>query len=131
VTEPSTLTRTLVVGAGGFLGASARYLLGGVVYKWIPATFPWATFVINVTGCFGIGFLAVLAQEKMSLAPGGRLFLMVGVLGGYTTFSTFGLETIALVREGSLASAALNVAGQVVLGLLAVWAGAAAARVLP
>ena len=129
--EASTLARTLVVGAGGFLGASARYLLGGVIYKWIPATFPWATFVINVTGCFGIGFLAVLAEEKMSLAPGGRLFLMVGVLGGYTTFSTFGLETIALVREGSLASAALNVAGQVVLGLLAVWAGAAAARVLP
>jgi len=125
------LGRTIVVGLGGFIGASARYLLGGFVYKWVPATFPWATFLINVTGCFGIGFLAVLAEERMTLAPGGRLFLMVGVLGGYTTFSTFGYETIALVREGSLASAALNVVGQVVLGLVAVWAGAAAARVLP
>ena len=125
------LERTLVVGTGGFLGASARYLLGGVVYRWLPATFPWATFVINVTGCFGIGFLAVLAEERMLLGPGARLFLMVGVLGGYTTFSTFGYETIALLRDGSLGAASLNVLGQVALGLLAVWAGMTAARVLP
>jgi CrcB protein len=125
------LERTLVVGTGGFLGASARYLLGGAIYHWLPATFPWATFLINVTGCFGIGFLAVLAEERMLLGPGARLFLMVGVLGGYTTFSTFGYETIALLRDGSLAAASLNVLGQVALGLLAVWAGMAAARVLP
>ena len=125
------LARTLAVGVGGFLGASARYLLGGAVYRWLPATFPWATFLINVTGCFGIGFLAVLAEERMVLGPDARLFLMVGVLGGYTTFSTFGYETIALLRDGSLGAASLNVLGQVVLGLLAVWAGMAAARVLP
>ena len=125
------LVRTLVVGAGGFLGASARYLLGGAIYRWLPATFPWATFVINVTGCFGIGFLAVLAEERMLLGPGARLFLMVGILGGYTTFSTFGYETIALLRESSFAAAAINVLGQVALGLVAVGAGAAAARVLP
>ena len=125
------LVRTLVVGAGGFLGASARYLLGGAIYRWLPATFPWATFVINVTGCFGIGFLAVLAEERMLLGPGARLFLMVGILGGYTTFSTFGYETIALLRESSFAAAAFNVLGHVALGLVAVWAGAAAARVLP
>jgi fluoride exporter len=125
------LERTLVVGTGGFLGAAARYLLGGAVYRWLPASFPWATFVINVTGCFGIGFLAVLAEERMLLGPGARLFLMVGVLGGYTTFSTFGYETIALLRDGSLVAAALNVLGQVALGLLAVWAGMTAARVLP
>ena len=125
------LVRTLVVGAGGFLGASARYLLGGAIYRWLPATFPWATFVINVTGCFGIGFLAVLMEERMVLGPSARLFLMVGILGGYTTFSTFGYETIALLRESSFAAAAINVLGQVALGLVAVWAGAAAARVLP
>ena len=87
--------------------------------------------MINVTGCFGIGFLAVLAEERMLLGPGARLFLMVGVLGGYTTFSTFGYETIALLRDGSLVAAALNVLGQVALGLLAVWVGMTAARVLP
>ena len=125
------IARTLLVGIGGFLGASARYLLGGAIYRWLPATFPWATLVINVTGCFGIGFLAVLVEERMLLGPGARLFLMVGILGGYTTFSTFGYETIALVRESSFAAAAVNVLGQVALGLVAVWAGAAAARVLP
>ena len=125
------LERTLVVGAGGFLGAAARYLLGGLVYRWLPATFPWATFLINVTGCFGIGFLAVLAEERMLLGPAARLFLMVGILGGYTTFSTFGYETNALLRDGSVGTAALNALGQVALGLLAVWAGAAAARILP
>jgi CrcB protein len=125
------LERTLVVGTGGFLGAAARYLLGGLVYRWLPATFPWATFLINVTGCFGIGFLAVLAEERMVLGPAARLFLMVGVLGGYTTFSTFGYETTALLRDGSVGAAALNALGQVVLGLLAVWGGMTAARVLP
>jgi len=125
------IARTLVVGAGGFLGASARYVLGGLLYRWLPATFPWATLVINVTGCFGIGFLAVMVEERMVLGPGARLFLMVGILGGYTTFSTFGYETIALLRESSFAAAAGNVLGQVALGLVAVWAGAAAARVLP
>jgi fluoride exporter len=125
------ITRTLVVGAGGFLGASARYVLGGVLYRWLPATFPWATLVINVTGCFGIGFLAVMVEERMVLGPSARLFLMVGILGGYTTFSTFGYETIALLRESSFVAAALNVLGQVALGLVAVAAGAAAARVLP
>jgi CrcB protein len=125
------IARTLVVGAGGFLGAAARYVLGGLLYRWLPATFPGATFVINVTGCFGIGFLAVMVEERMVLGPGARLFLMVGILGGYTTFSTFGYETIALLRESSFAAAAFNVLGQVALGLVAVWAGAAAARVLP
>ncbi len=120
-----------MVGIGGFLGASARYLLGGVIYRWLPATFPWATFAINVTGCFGIGLVVALAEERMVLGPTIRLFLTVGVLGGYTTFSSFGYETMVLVREGSFGAAALNVLAQVALGLFAVWAGAAAARMLP
>jgi|SRR5215470_11761262 len=123
--------RTLVVGLGGFLGAAARYLVGGLIYRWVPATFPWATFVINVTGCFAIGLLAALAEERMVVGPGVRLFLAVGVLGGYTTFSSFGYETMALVRDGSLGAAAFNVLGQVALGLAAVWAGAAVVRLLP
>jgi CrcB protein len=122
------LTKTLLAGAGGFVGTAARYWLGGVVYKYLPATFPYATFLINVSGCFGIGFLAILADEKFVLGPDARVFWMIGVLGGYTTFSTFGYETASLIREGSLTAALVNAAGQVVVGLLAVWAGAALAR---
>ena len=125
------IARTLVVGIGGFLGASARYLLGGAIYRWLPATFPWATFAINVTGCFGIGLVVALAEERMVVGPNARLFLAVGVLGGYTTFSTFGYETLELIREGSFGAAAFNVLAQVALGLLAVGAGAAVARILP
>jgi len=125
------MEKTLLVGLGGFVGASARYLVGGVVYRYLPATFPYATVFVNVSGCFGIGFLAVLVEERYLLGPGARLFWMIGVLGGYTTFSTFGYETIALVREGSHGAALLNVGGQMVLALLAVWLGAIMARWLP
>lgn len=124
----SEWARTLVVGAGGFVGVSLRYLLGGFVYRFVPPDFPWATFLINVSGCFVIGFLAILAEERGPVGPTGRLFWLVGVLGGYTTFSTFGYETFSLAREGSHALAAANAAGQVLLGLAAVWAGVAVAR---
>jgi CrcB protein len=108
-----------------------RFLLGGAVHRFLPASFPYGTFLINVTGCFGIGFLAVLVEERFLLGPGARLFWMVGVLGGYTTFSTFGYETMMLLRGGSQAAALVNAAGQVLLGLAAVAAGAVTARVLP
>jgi fluoride exporter len=122
--------KVLLAGGGGFLGTTARYLLGGLIQRWLPDTFPYATFVINVTGCLVIGFLGVLAQERLSLGADGRVFWMTGVLGGYTTFSTFGYETTLLLRAGSTVGAAVNVIGQVVLGVLAVWLGAAAARSL-
>ena len=124
----SELARTIVVGAGGFVGVSLRYVLGGLVYRVIPPDFPWATFLINVSGCFVIGFLAILAEERGPIGPTGRLFWLVGVLGGYTTFSTFGYETMSLAREGSHSLAAANAVGQVLLGLAAVWAGVAVAR---
>jgi CrcB protein len=124
----SEWTRTLVVGAGGFLGASARYALGGLVYRLASPSFPWATLLVNVSGCFAIGLLAVLAGERGPVGPTGRLFWMVGVLGGYTTFSSFGYETLSLAREGSYTLAAASAVGQVVLGLTAVWAGAVVAR---
>jgi CrcB protein len=124
----SEWTRTLVVGAGGFLGASARYALGGLVYRLASPSFPWATLLVNVSGCFAIGLLAVLAGERGPVGPTGRLFWMVGVLGGFTTFSSFGYETLSLAREGSYTLAAASAVGQVVLGLTAVWAGAVVAR---
>ena len=122
------IPRTLLVGTGGFLGAVARYTVGGLVYRWLPPTFPYATLLINVTGCLVIGFLAVLGEERFLIGPRGRLFWMVGVLGGYTTFSTFGHETATLLREASYLPAALNAVGHLLIGVLAVFAGAALAR---
>jgi CrcB protein len=123
--------RVLLVGVGGFLGSSARYLAGGVVHRYLPSSFPYGTFLINVTGCLAIGFLGVLAEERGSLGPEGRLFWMIGVVGGYTTFSTFGYETLSLLRDGRLGAALFNAAGQVLIGLAAVWIGAIAAGRLP
>lgn len=126
----SEWVRTLLVGAGGFVGATLRYTVGGLVSRAVPPDFPWATLAVNVSGCFVIGLLAVLAEERGPLGPAGRLFLMVGILGGYTTFSTFGYETLSLVREGSHGLAAANAVGQVLVGLGAVWAGMTVARVV-
>lgn len=125
------LRQLALVGTGGGLGAALRFLVGGLVHRQLSAAFPWGTFLINVTGCFGIGFLAVLVEERFLLGPGARLFWMVGVLGGYTTFSTFGYETLVLLRGGSQAAALANAGGQLLLGLLGVWLGTLAARVLP
>lgn len=125
----SEWARTLLVGAGGFVGATLRYLLGGLVSRHAPPEFPWGTLLINVSGCFLIGLLAVFAEER-GVGLGGRLFLMAGVLGGYTTFSTFGYETLSLIREGSHALAAANALGQLLLGLAAVWVGMTVARAM-
>ncbi len=120
----------LAVGIGGALGSSLRYGANLLAQRHWPAAFPWATLLVNVTGCFAIGLLAVLADERGSLGPNTRLFLLVGVLGGYTTFSSFGYETLSLAGAGHPGWALANVVGQVGLGLLAVWAGMAAGRVL-
>jgi len=122
--------RPLLVGAGGFVGAAMRYVVGGLVHRLVPPSFPWGTFLVNVSGCFAIGFLAVLAGEKGAIGPPGRLFWMIGVLGGFTTFSTFGYESFTLAQDGSHVLAAGNILGQVALGLAAVWAGVVLARVI-
>jgi fluoride exporter len=123
------MLKSLWVGVGGFLGSSARYLLGGWLNQLAPrALFPYETLVINVTGCLGIGLLAGLAEFRGVFAPELRLFLLVGILGGYTTFSTFGYETFQLLRDGELFLAGLNVALQAGIGVAAVWGGYALAR---
>ncbi len=120
--------RVLLVGLGGFLGAVARYLGGAAIARLLPPTFPFGTFVVNAVGCLLIGALAVLTDERLVLGTRARLFLLVGVLGGFTTFSSFGYETITLLRQGSQWLAAVNVVGHVVVGLLAVWLGAVVMR---
>ncbi len=118
------MTRLLLVGAGGFLGAVMRYLAGGAVQAAARyGHFPWGTLAVNVAGCLLIGFVAGLAELRSVFTPEQRLFLITGFLGGFTTFSAYGYETYFLVRSGEGALAAVNVVGQVLLGLAAVWGG--------
>ena len=115
------------VGAGGFLGAALRYAVTVIALRFLPSTFPYGTLLVNLTGCFAIGLLAASFDLRATgLAP--RLFWIAGVLGGYTTFSAFGYETLVLLRQGDLGAALVNVGAQVAVGLLAVWAGLSIAR---
>jgi CrcB protein len=113
-----------LVGVGGLIGASTRYAIG----RWVNdlagnPTFPYGTLAVNVIGCLLIGILAGLAATRTLIGVDTRAFLMVGVLGGFTTFSAFGLDTIELMRRGDYFVGVSNVALQVTLGLVAVWAG--------
>ena len=125
------MEKVLLAGAGGFLGSALRYSLGGWLARWRGGgDFPIETFLINVTGCLVIGFLAGLAETRGLFAGSTRVFLFIGVLGGYTTFSTLGYETFQLVRGGQFGLGALSAGGQLVLGMAAVWLGDAAARLM-
>lgn len=121
----------LVVGAGGFCGAVARVAVSGAVQRWAPAAvFPYGTLAVNVGGCLAIGVLGALAEMHGFLSPRARLFLVLGFLGSFTTFSTFGHETMMLALEARPLAAMANVAAQVVAGLAACWLGYALVRAL-
>jgi len=121
----------LLVGFGGFLGSVTRYGVSGWATQLTHASrFPAGTAVVNVTGCLLIGLLAGIAEHAHVMSPATRLFLLTGVLGGYTTYSAFAYETYFLGRLNLTLAAAGNVALQVVLGLGAVWAGARLAAFL-
>ena len=112
------------VGLGGFLGSIGRYLASGVVHQIFPNTyFPIGTAAVNIIGCFLIGVLTGLAEFRNLLSPEMRMFLVTGLLGGFTTFSTFGHETVAIMRDGEFLHAGGNVLIQVIIGLSGVWLG--------
>jgi len=102
----------LLVGAGGALGAMARYALDGFVLRLASPFFPSGTFVVNVVGCLVFGVILGLAEQRSGLTPTGRLFLLIGLLGGFTTFSTYTFETFQLVRDGQYARGLFNAAGR-------------------
>lgn len=120
--------RYLIVFLGGGVGSAARYAAGSAIMTRFGGRFPLGTLVINVSGSFLIGLLMTLLTERLQLDPAWRLLLVVGFLGGYTTFSTFEYETYAAIREGGRWIGLLNVVGSVVLGYIAVWVGALLAR---
>jgi len=119
----------LLIGVGGAIGAMARYGIGVATHARYGADpFPVGVLVVNVLGCLLAGVLAgLLASARLHLPVEARTFLMVGLLGGFTTFSAFGVDTFTLLHSGHYATAALNVVAQVGLTLVAVWAGFALA----
>jgi CrcB protein len=118
------LTNIILVGFGGFIGSVLRYLASGYVQQSTKSIdFPYGTLAVNVFGCFVIGFLAQLAEERGVFTSGSRSFVFVGILGGFTTFSSFGNETLNLARDSQMMNAFANVGANVILGLFAVWLG--------
>ncbi len=120
----------LLVGLGSALGGMARYAAAGLFARLFGDAFPWGTLFVNVSGSFIIGLVATLtmADGRMLLGDSGRQLVMIGILGGYTTFSAFSLQTLALFHEGDWLRGGANVVASLVLCLLAVWLGYAAAQ---
>lgn len=120
----------LLVGMGGFVGSVSRFLLTGWIHRILEKPwFPYGTLAVNLIGCCAIGFLGGIAEERRIFSQEARLFVFIGLLGGFTTFSSFGYESMALMREAKLVATLLNVGLHIVLGLGAVWLGAQLARV--
>jgi CrcB protein len=121
----------ILVGAGGCVGSVLRYVLSGWVHRVLDNPwFPYGTLVVNITGSVAIGFLAGLAENRSLFSSDTRLFVFIGLLGGFTTFSSFTVETLSLARNTQFVAALANVAAQIILGLLAVWFGNLLARLI-
>jgi len=115
----------LLVAIGGALGSVARYALSTFVLRATGTLFPLGTFVVNAVGCLVFGLIIGAADQRFTLTPQARAFVLAGVLGGFTTFSSYVFESAGLIRDGQTGAAIVNVAGQVVAGLAAFWIGAA------
>jgi fluoride exporter len=113
----------LLVGLGGGAGSIARFLCQKYIYAWHPHPFPFGTLIVNVTGCFMIGLFYALAEKGNLLTPEWRILLTTGFCGGFTTFSTFALENVTLLRTGDIMYFIWYTAASVILGLLATWLG--------
>ena len=118
----------VIIALGGALGAVSRFLLGNAVSRAIGSALPYGTFVINALGCFAMGLLMTIIVDREMIPAAWRLFLCVGFLGGFTTFSSFGYEALMLLTEGRMLAALAYAGGSVVLGLVAAAAGVLCAR---
>ena len=117
------MIKIIAVLLGGAVGTGFRYFISLGIYGLVKPSFPYANFFINVSGSFIIGLLAELFETRLLVSPTIRVMLLTGVLGGYTTFSSFSFETFSLIRDGEMWLALLNAAGSVLLGLVGVWLG--------
>ncbi|MFA5069359.1 MAG: fluoride efflux transporter CrcB [Candidatus Omnitrophota bacterium] len=119
--------KLIVIGLGGAIGAVSRYAAAGLAYRFSNGVFPIGTFIVNITGSLLIGFLWGIV-ERFTVTPNTRFFVFIGVLGGYTTFSTFSLETFNLIRDGEYRIAMMNVVLSVLLSIAAVFLGYVASK---
>ncbi len=117
------MEKYLFIGLGGFLGSIARYTLSTAVYRAAGESFPYGTLAVNIIGCFIIGLLMTLFQEQIIVNQNIRLFLIVGILGGFTTFSSFSYETFALMKAGNFIDASMNSVFSLIGCLVATWCG--------
>lgn len=117
------MMQAMAIATGGALGALMRFYLSAAVYHWLGRSFPWGTLIVNVLGSLLMGLLYVWLIEKMALAPVWRGALLVGVLGAFTTFSTFSIETVLLIEQAAWWRAASNIVLSVLLCTVAAWLG--------
>lgn len=117
------MQRTIYIALAGLVGTLSRYWLAGFVARQYGEDFPWGTLIVNLIGSFLAGALYQLAEERLVISPALRPVILIGLIGGFTTFSSYGLQTFTLLRDGQIGLATLNIALSNVLGLLMVWAG--------
>ena len=122
------MLQVLLIGCGGFIGTIARYAVTTMAYRLLGGSFPYGTLTVNILGCLLIGFVSTAAEERDMIAHSTRLYLTIGILGGFTTFSAFGYETLTILRLGNILPAMLYVLASVVTGLVGVWLGGLLAR---
>lgn len=128
--QMNLLSRLLTIGFAGFTGTLLRYWLSGIIARRYGETFPYGTLIVNLIGCFAIGFLFYLFYDRALVSPAFRTAVFIGLLGGFTTFSSYGLQTFTLLRDGELFLALLNVAASNLLGVALVWLGYSLAKVI-
>lgn len=124
------MQKTILIGVAGLLGTLGRYWLSGFVARQYGETFPWGTLFVNVVGCFLAGAVFYLTEERFLVSPMVRSAILIGLLGGFTTFSSFSLQTFTLVRDGQLGLATLNITLSNLVGLVMVWAGYSLSKAL-
>jgi CrcB protein len=124
------MQKLILIGVAGLIGTLGRYALSGAIARRFGETFPVGTLIVNIVGCFVAGLLFYLMKERFHVSPATFTVVMIGLLGGFTTFSSFGLQTFTLLRDGQFGFAAVNIITSNLLGLLMVWAGYTLARVI-
>jgi fluoride exporter len=124
------MQKTIFIAFAGLVGTLVRYWLSGLVARQYGETFPWGTLAVNLIGSFLAGAMYYLADERFLIPPAWRTIILIGLLGGFTTFSSYGLQTFTLLRDGEIGLATFNIAVSNVLGLLMVWAGYVVSKAL-
>jgi len=124
------MLKTILIALAGLVGTLLRYWLSGLVARRFGETFPWGTMTVNLIGCFVTGAVFYLSEERFLINPAARMVIMIGLLGGFTTFSSYGLQTFTPLRDGEFGLGTFNVAVSHVVGLLMVWAGYVSSKAL-